>query len=178
LDKAADYRLLLYAKPGQLSIDKSNTLIEPLSKLGFLGDAIPAAKADYYVGAAFTDLITFLGCSPEIVLSPQDGENYCFIHLHEFTARPVIYQGKNTRPPFCKQCKQDQVVWQNAEKKNYCDQCTLDDRATNWVWKKTGVLSRLAISVFNIYPHEAVPSAQLLNSLSDISGVAWGHAYI
>lgn len=178
MDKSANYRLLLYAKPGQLDIKDSNTLVEPLAKLGLLGEVIPATGSDYLAGHAFTDLITFLGCAPEIALHPDQGESFCFIRLHEITAELTMYHGENTRTPFCRLCKQDQSAWRDVEKKDYCDQCTLDERSANWAWKKSAALSRLAISVFNIYPHEAVPSQQLLEWLGTHSGQEWGFAYV
>jgi len=172
------HRLLLYAKPGELLSDQLSSLPEPLEDIGFIGDDCHEADNDYLPGDRFLNLLTFLGCSPDIALTPQDGENYCFIRLHKVSPEPRLYQGSNTKPPHCRFCRQAKKDWQACEQPDYCEQCGLHERAENLLWRRQGALSRWVIEVMNVYPHEAVPSAQLLTLLGTVSGVEWGYAYL
>jgi hypothetical protein len=105
-------RLLLYAKPGGLSSDCVSVLLKPLTDIGFIGNGCHESNNDYLPGDRFMDHVTFLGCSPSIALSPEDGDNYCFIRIHEAAKVPVLYAGKNTPAPYCPQCQQTKDDWQ------------------------------------------------------------------
>jgi len=155
LDSDHFHRLLLYAKSGELLADELRLLPEPLADIGFIASSCHESDNDYLPGDRFMNLLTFLGCSPDIALTPQDGENYCFIRLHKTTPEPRLYQGSNTKPPHCRRCRQAKKDWQACEQQDYCAQCHLAERVEN-----------------------LVPSSQLLDLLSAISGVEWGYAYL
>lgn len=173
------HALLLYPRPGKLAVKEVSALIEPLSRIGFISEVLAGdQQADYLAGDRFTDLVTFLGCSPDICLSPEEGANYCFIRLHPATTDYRLYSGRNTKEPHCKQCRQPQPDWRRVCDGDYCDQCGLTERIESFVWKKSAALARTAIEVMNVYPHEAVPSQYLLDSLSEVSRVEWVYAYV
>jgi hypothetical protein len=171
-------RLLLYAKSGEIISRPVDDIIELLHGQGLIGGPCHQSSAEYFVGDHFMDLITFLGCSPNTALSPADGDNYCFVRVHELLDGPRLFFSEKTMPPFCRQCKQARPDWQDCELEDYCGQCDLTDRMKNWVWRKQGVLSRWVIEIMNIYPHEAVPSPQLFTSLRAATGSEWSYAYL
>ncbi|MCW8962711.1 MAG: hypothetical protein OQL16_02865 [Gammaproteobacteria bacterium] len=171
-------RLLLYAKSGELPSNGPGLLLKPLSDIGLIGEACHDGVGDHLPGDGFMNLLTFLGCSPDIALTPEDGENYCFIRLHEVSPEPRLYRGRNTKPPHCRKCKQLREDWQACEQPDYCGQCSLIERMENLVWRKQGAMSCWVIQVMNVYPHEAVPSPQLMETLRAVSNVEWGYAYL
>jgi len=173
------HRLLIYPKPGELNISDIKSLIEPLREIGFIGGEIEGRQqADFFAGDRLIDLVTFLGCSPAIALSPEDGDNYCYVRLHPIARTYNFYYGKNTKEPLCRRCRQPQTNWLNVCADDYCAQCTLSERAESLVWKKSGALARTAIEVMNVYPHEAVPTAALLERLNQYAGSQWQHVYL
>ena len=171
-------RLLLYAGPGAPAVSRAQELAAPLTELGFIGGVCIGGSLDFCTGPSFTNLVTFLGCSPDIALSPEDGDQYCFIRLHDLTDDYRFYHGSNTAAPHCPDCRMSRDDWQDCAQQQYCDQCELADRAAKLRWRRRGALSRLVIEVMNIYPHEAVPASQLLTFLGDVTGVEWGYAYL
>jgi len=173
-----NHRLLLYAKPASLLAWSVDGLVEMLIDISFIGDRCHERNSDYLTGDRFMELVTFLGCSPSIALSPEDGDNYCFIRVREAVKSPALYAGKNTPAPYCRYCQQEKSDWQSCEQEDYCEQCNLMERLDNWRWRKHGALSRWVIEIMNIYPHEAVPSPILLDRIGDVSGVPWGYAYL
>jgi hypothetical protein len=178
LDSAQVNRLLLYSKSAQPATHSASSLLDPLRDIGLIANACTERAGDYLPGEAFVNLVSFLGCSPDIALTPDDGEHYCFIRLHDSTLSPHLYQGINTRAPRCSHCQQAMADWLECEKQDYCDRCSLADRISGWQWRRQGALSCWVIELMNIYPHEAVPSSQLLTFLETASGVEWGYAYL
>ena len=173
-----NHRLLLYAKSADFLIRSVDHLTGLLIDIDFIGDPCHGSGDDYLTGDRFTDHVTFLGCSPSIALSPQDGDNYCFIRIHEAGNVPVLYAGKNASAPYCPQCQQTKNDWQVCEQEDFCEQCNLIERAESWRWRKQGALSHWVIEIMNIYPHEAVPSPWLLDQIKAVSGVPWSYAYL
>lgn len=177
-------RLLLYAKESGFAGEVTTAIREALTASGFissmLGEDIQTEFQDFYTGDRFIDYLTFLGCSPAIALSPEDGESFCFIRLTQPAAQDVLYYGNNTRAPHCRRCKQAKENWQEIErnKDDFCHQCGADEWHKNLVWRRTGALSRLTVEVMHIYPHEAVPSPLLLDILKQASEVEWAYAYL
>ena len=173
-----DNYLLLYAKPsGAVRFDLDD-LQTGLREAGFIGDNCHGSTTEFFTGERFMDLMTFLGCSPNIALSPEDGSPYCFIRLLQATAEAALYSAKSTVPPHCPQCRQSQRNWRDCEQADYCTQCNLSERAAGFRWRKQGALSHWVVQVLNIYPHEAVPSAGLLQKMQHVSAAEWGYAYL
>lgn len=68
------YRLLLY--PTQAT----NIPLQPLLQdSGLLG--MPLATGHFATGENFLDQICFLGCSPDIVLTPCANQAFCYVQL-------------------------------------------------------------------------------------------------
>ena len=173
-----NHRLLLYARPVNPSVQSIDCLDDLLTEVCFIGNRCHDLDGDYLTGDRFMDHVTFLGCSPSIALSPEDGDNYCFIRIHEAGKIPVLYAGKNALAPYCPQCQQTKDDWQACEQEDFCEQCNLIERSESWRWRKQGALSPWVIEIMNIYPHEAVPSPMLLDQIKAVSGAPWSYAYL
>ncbi|TNG00502.1 MAG: hypothetical protein EP297_03625 [Gammaproteobacteria bacterium] len=169
-----------------MKIEDHRQLLDPLTSSGFIGECFheEAEFQDHVVGSAFLELVTFLGCSPNISLAPQDdtGQGFCFIRLHKFNVLPRLFSGSNSVAPHCKRCHQKRNEWfeilETRNEAGLCTQCTRMDLVDLLTWRKRAALTQLAIEVMNIYPHEAVPSPILIGQLEKYSGVRWGHAYL
>jgi hypothetical protein len=87
----------------------------------------------------------------------------------------------------CRQCRHRETDWSGiiedwqADRKNYrytCPECDAQTPATGLNWRKTGAFARLFIELYNIYPHEAVPTDGILKRLREITGVEWKYIYV
>lgn len=178
-------RLLLYVKQGELPQDSDYRVIDVLEKLQFTGERFSSEEAhssnvNFYVGERFIDHITFLGCSPAIALSPEDGEQFCFVCVNELSDKPRLYYGSNTPAPHCRQCKETREDWKLMldDGDTFCTRCNMQERQQSLVWRKMAAISRLAIEIMHVYPHEAVPSPHLLEELAKVTNVEWAYAYL
>ena len=136
----------------------------------------------YLPGDNFLSLITFLGCSPNINLQPVEGENHCFISFIEQVAEPKCLGYTQTVNPKCPACKKrisdwKTPDWQNPAQLCHCDKCQSDILYSKLNWKHECGFARCGFEISHIYPHEAVPTDQLLNSLSEFSGFDWEYCY-
>ena len=171
-------RLLLYAGTGTPISDDPGVLVKAMSELGLVGINLDQSLSDYLPGDRFLEHITFLGCSPNIALSPEEGTQYCYIRFAQMRPSPVLYASTNTVPPRCRQCEQVMHDWRNASDPGFCNRCSVEARQDNLMWRRQGALSRWVIEILNIYPREAVPSVLLLRTLENVSGVEWRYAYL
>jgi hypothetical protein len=178
--------MLLYAAGISIQVDSDKILQQSLLANGFIGECFERHESfrDYFVGSAFLDLVTFLGCSPSIALHPDEdaGQGFCFIRMHALDQIPKLYSGSNTLAPLCKRCNQKRQDWfeglQLPGEDGLCSDCSRMDLVDLLAWRKRGALTRLAIEIMNIYPHEAVPSPALITQLEKDTAIKWGHAYL
>lgn len=177
-ESEASPRLLLYAGTGTPVSDDPGVLVKAMEELGLVGSRVEQSPSDYLPGDRFLDHITFLGCSPNIALSPEEGKQYCYIRFSEMRPAPLLYAGSNTRSPRCRQCEMVMHNWRDCSGSDFCDHCSIEARQNNLMWRRQGALSRWVIEILNIYPREAVPSVLLLTALENASGVEWRYAYL
>jgi len=136
----------------------------------------------YLPGEHFLNLITFLGCSPNINLHPAEGENHCYISLIEHTEEVKCVGYTLTAKPKCPACKKRITDWELTDLKSpenfcTCDKCQHKTVYADLNWKNECGFARFGFTVNNIYPHEAVPSEQLLDILQRASGYKWQYCY-
>jgi len=136
----------------------------------------------YLPGDRFLNLITFLGCSPNINLFPVDGESHCFISLIEHTDSAHCVGFTKTAKPKCPNCTKriaDWKIsgWQLPGKLCNCDKCQLQTPYSQLNWKHECGFARCGFMVNHIYPHEAVPTDQLMDLLKQASGFKWDYSY-
>lgn len=173
-------RLIFFPANSHQITDKS-TLISALINAQFIDDA-NHAENHYLPGERFLNLLTFLGCSPNINLQPTQGEQHCFISVID-TSSEVRYLGSTqTSKPKCPHCKKriaDWKVdnWQQADRICRCDKCQIETPYKDLNWKQECGFARCGFEVASIYPHEALPSDQLLDSLNKATGFNWDYCY-
>jgi len=84
-----------------------NRLLEYLHDCGFIGDAFSnGSTADFLIGERFLQLITFMGCSPHIELTPPaDGRSFCHVRIRGPLDQPLLLAGGNAQAPRCPSCR-------------------------------------------------------------------------
>ena len=94
--------------------DKTEAVTSSLKEIELLAETIPNEEHSYYVGDHFLDLISFMGCSPNIDLTPQDNaDKFCCIRLIE---KPDItaLTSQHTHAPHCPHCKKPEKSWSDT----------------------------------------------------------------
>ncbi len=153
-----------------------------LQSSGFISQ-LEIENNTYLPGKDFLNLLTFLGCSPNINLAPEDGDKFCTIRLSEVEDNARCLGYTNTIQPKCPHCKkkiknwQDNSDWQNASSLLNCDSCGKQSNMYSLKWRQEAGYGRYAIAINHIYPHEAVPSESLLSRLRDTTGFDWQYFY-
>ncbi len=173
-------KLVFYPQQPQQPVDNEQ-LVRFLVDIEFCASEADA-NGHYLPGNRFLSLLTFLGCSPSINLTPTEGESHCYITLIDHHSQPVCLGHTSTAKPKCPHCKKRIGNWQ---KENWlqpdqpwiCDKCHTESLFSELNWKHECGYARGGFEVAHIYPHEAVPTEQLLNALQEHTGFAWTYCY-
>ena len=163
----SEFKLCLYPEDSQYKLDKEE-LQTVLQDLKFIKKILSSKR--YSTGDDFLSLLTFMGCSPNIELKPQNDKPYCYIEL-ESQKQARFVSGKNTQYPPCPNCK----AKLNAQVCSNCNE-KMDVIKTNW--RKSAFIASSWICIGNIYALEAIPSDFLLNALEAETCMKWKPAYI
>lgn len=179
----------LILKPEQLKQPSTtqDNLVEALLTIGFISESLPETQ-HYFVGEHFFQLITFMGCSPNMALKPafEGDSEFCHIQFEGPYQHSQILTGKNTTAPRCPHCrtrladwKTCLAEWQRMPTKEFtCPKCQKMTQANLLEWKKTAGAGQLFIRVHNIFPGEAVPVDSLLKVLAETCNTPWRYFYI
>ena len=162
------------------------TAIEQLLRNKGLIDQLQE-NGSYLCGENFTQLITFMGCSPYLVFEPpSDGsDKYCHIKIHHSPSIQLL-TGQQTAPPRCPKCRYRIADWKSLLKdwtikpaaSWHCSNCENTSLAYQLDWRQSGGAGQLFIEIKNIFPGEAVPVDSLLKDLQDLSGLKWRYFYL
>lgn len=152
-----------------------------LNDIGLTGEKI----SDFFLcGSQFAQLITFMGCSPHLVMTPPDdgSENFCHIRLLQFD-QPKLLTGQQTAPPRCPACRFRISDWENTLKPDDvndwdCPKCRQQTPVAHLDWRQSAGAGKILIEIKNIFPGEAVPVDKLLAALKNLSGNNWKYFYI
>jgi hypothetical protein len=160
---------------------KAEALLNTLIENAFI-NATSHGENHYLCGDNFLSLITFLGCSPNINLTPIEGETHCFISIIEPSDQLKLLGFTQSINPKCPGCTKRIANWKTADwqlagKICQCDKCELQTPYAELNWKHECGFSRGGFEVNHIYPHEAVPTDQLLALLKQFSGFEWDYCY-
>ena len=157
-----------------------NQMLAGLSNEGFLGEFFSIryegqkeAQTGYLIGDKFLKLITFLGCSPHLAVSPPekiaDWGNFCHIEIQQYQS-PVFFKGLNNSRNSCPQCKSrvakmlpKMEQWEPDSMHIVCPKCHQTSLAEDLNWRHSAGFGTFFIIIHSVYPHEAVPTEQLLN---------------
>jgi hypothetical protein len=174
-------RLILFPRHNEQTLDHVAPFIDRMTAAGLIGH--PLDKDTFQVGSEFLSLLTFLGCAPNIQLSPDDGDQFCFIRLHPALDTAQCLGVTGTIRPGCPECRhkltgwQSDVDWRLATTPIQCPRCGTATTVARLRWRHEGGYGRCALTIARIHPHEAVPTDQLLAALTEASGFDWTYCY-
>ncbi|MFQ5643702.1 MAG: hypothetical protein ACE5FQ_08380 [Thiogranum sp.] len=159
-----------------------DAMIDALCATGLIGRPGAQAGTDGFpAGDRFMQQIMFLGCSPQPVFDPsqaQDGSQPCCVHLRCY--EEVRFLGTERCPAVrCAGCRTPaRLPGPHSHDALYrCGQCGNESRFPDLDWRKGAGFGRFFIEISGVYPHEAVPSDALLNTLGTLSGCHWKYFY-
>lgn len=174
-------RLILY--PQSLLDAPVNALNtqQALMEIGFITKAFKSNS--FYAGDNFIDLIVFLGCSPDIQISPDENKAFCSVHFSDIKPHSRYLGHCDSISPRCPVCKSSAKNWKNTDNwqiptsQYICNTCHTASALSDLKWKQQGGYGRFSISINNIHPHEAVPAEKILQALSDVTQFKWTYLY-
>ena len=186
------YGMIFFSKNLNYQPDDISALIYGFQKEGFIGDSFVISPqteepTGYLIGDEFLKLITFLGCSPHIEVTPPeqltDWGNFCYIELQSFQ-EPRFYKGLNQLKCSCPSCKSrvtknlpnlDQ--WAPESQQVICSKCQQTTLPEDLNWRHGAGFGQFFIRVNSIYPNEAVPTEKLMGLLKFITNENWDYFY-
>jgi hypothetical protein len=174
-------RLILCPKDSSIKPEKISVIKQALKDIDLVAEEFSNAK--YYTGTAFLSLVSFLGCAPNINLSPKDGDNYCYIEIQNSISEAKILGHTLSVIPRCPNCKHKFIDWQSISKFSFaktsinCPECNVLLKMSDLKWRLEGGYGLFHIAIIHIHPHEAVPSEKLLQTLEQATGFAWHYFY-
>lgn len=173
-------KLIFFPENPDNSVNE-NLLKTELNAIKFINET--AYSDNHYLpGDHFLSLLTFLGCSPNINLAPTDSEDHCYISFIQKSEEIQCLGFTNTVNPKCPNCKKRIANWKTENWNRtgeicQCDKCLTNTLYAKLNWKQEAGFGRCGFEISHIYPHEAVPTDQLLNALQDISDFKWSYCY-
>ena len=146
--------LIIHPDDPAWSPDKTETIVSSLKDIGLVAETIPNVEHTYYVGDNFLELIAFMGCSPNINLTPQDNaDKFCCIKLIE---KPDItaLTGQHTHAPHCPHCKKPVKNWSNTitDSTLQCSSCGEISSPWEYNWRKSAGFGRFFIETTENLP--------------------------
>jgi len=192
------YRLVLHPQDANYAPASAETIQTLLQDIGFIGKASinPAASSlnsgiqpqTFLVGEKFLQLLTFMGCSPNINLAPTDeaDQDFCHIALSSIYTHPQFRSHERDVFARCPECGRREQHWQTAlecwqadnSRTNYtCSHCAKNMSLYDLRWRQAAGFGRFFIDVFSIFPQEGIPTDKLLAALETISAQPWGYFF-
>lgn len=168
----------LVFNPQQLKFSRTDAerLIQKLIQSGFIGEEFNIGEYKACLaGESFLKMITFLGCSPQIELTPPTKENwhnFCHIQIQYFE-QPVYYKGMSRIRCSCSKCGARIIEklpylsdWKPEKQTIECPKCQEILPVEKLNWRQGAGFGQFFITVHNIFPNEAIPSDPLMNELN------------
>jgi hypothetical protein len=174
--------LLLHADDACLVPDDQSALVHLLTDLGLTGDTWEDEREyGFWPGQQFLSLVMFLGCSPLVGFDPHqagEGQPVCRLLMHSYS--DVKFLSTTPCPAGrCPHCRTGLKVAQDAPHDGVytCPGCGRSAVVSDLDWRQGAGFGRFFIEIRGIYPHEAVPTDKLLDTLRDSSGTNWRYFY-
>ncbi len=184
------YRLVLHPQDANFAPESIGLIREVLFDAGFIAKdsankAAPEQDGERFpVGEQFLQLLTFMGCSPNINLSPQHegDQDFCHIKLSAPTGVPRFRRHDGNifaRCPECGRRDPDWAVhierWETDKSANqyHCPHCANDMSLYDLRWRQQAGFARFFIDVFSIFPQEGIPTENLLGRLQKACEQPW-----
>ncbi|MBL7004990.1 MAG: hypothetical protein ISR69_13315 [Gammaproteobacteria bacterium] len=165
------YSLYLFERHVSHTLHTLDTIIEYLLAIKF----IKTQGSAYISDLEFAYQINFLGCSPNV-----GDENP---HLVQFKSFDTVQGvgGDSINVIQCPKCKNKinapQEILLNQSQVYDCPKCEQETHSTEINWRKSAGFSKSFIQIHNIFPKEALPNNQFLNSLNAINQTTWCYFY-
>jgi hypothetical protein len=169
--------LVLYPKNPAWALQSPAMLAGALKTIGFLG--AERSPGVYSAGPDYLDLMTYLGCSPQVTLG--DNEAATVIRISGVLDAPQFLQGGNLKSPRCPQCRnslQKPPAVQSANALLQCPHCGHAGQLHRFDWRRSAACARLFVEVSNVFESEAVPGETLADCLEQATGEAWDYCYV
>ena len=181
-------QLVFHAKNPEYIPESVPHIIEALQGIGFIANKWKSSEAvsgnRYLIGDSFLSLVTFMGCAPAIELEPiedkAESTEFCHIEIEDIKSNIEFIRGGEYIISRCPHCRQRHTDWKVIpENLLYeCGNCKVESHLSEYDWKNTAGTGRFFISLHGIYPQEALPTSNLLQTLEKISGTEWTYFYI
>ena len=181
-------KLVFCAKNPEYVPSNTSDIVSALQKIAFLGEKWKSPESvtgeRYLIGDSFLSLVTFMGCAPAIELEPieaqPDSTEFLHIEIEEIKSTTEFIRGSDHLISRCPHCRQRHADWESLPEtmKYSCDKCGVESHLSEYDWKNTAGCGRFFISLHGIYPHEALPTSHLLQTLEKISDTSWDYFYI
>lgn len=181
-------KLVFHAKNPNYVPENVANIVKTLQQIGFVGaqwqspDVVYGER--YLIGNSFLSLITFMGCAPAIELEPiednPESTEFCHIEIEDIKENINFVRGSEHIISRCPHCRQRHADWKIIpESLLYaCDKCNVETHLSEYDWKNTAGCGRFFINLHGIYPQEALPTLNLLQTLEKITGTEWTYFYI
>lgn len=159
--------LAIYVASPDTPLDQ-RALRAKLVSMGFLGE--PLAKNSFLSGKRFFDHISFIGCAPNLPLTPEEGNDYLSIVILALD-EPALFLSEKVRPVSCAACNGkiedwvEYIILDNAPVLA-CPQCQEATLIQNLHFRKRACFSRTIIQILPIFESEAVPADSFINALN------------
>lgn len=174
-------KLLLYPRDSVASPPEAEELTRCLRALGLIGQPLGANPTRFVAGEQFLQLISFVGCSPNVCLAPQDASapGFCHLSIYGPCDPAKLVFASACRPPLCPACQLPLTGWKAfaAERKIRCSQCEVTIDIADITWGRRAGYGRMFIEIHNIFPGEARPVAGLFKQLQQETGLEWDYFF-
>ncbi|MDH5632326.1 MAG: hypothetical protein OEZ10_04945 [Gammaproteobacteria bacterium] len=166
--------MIINPKDSHWAPDNADALIQLLLRIGLIEHP---ADTRYEYGQQFSRLISFLGCSPTLYRTDDNGTMFP-VYLPHATEQPVLLAGDAARP-HCRSCNRPVQQWQTHVQNNQlvCPHCGQQSNTQELRWRRSGCFARAFIIIDGIMDGIAVPSDVLFAELRTLGGGDWDYGY-
>jgi len=191
------YRLVLHPQNAGYAPESSDIIQTALEEVGFIGESCFEADSlvneesqcsRFLVGEQFLQLLSFMGCSPNINLAPTDEADRDFCHVALSSVYPQSQFRAHERDVFarCPECGRRDTNWKiqierwqvdNSLNNYVCPHCNKGLSLYDLRWRQLAGFGRVFIDVFSIFPQEGIPTDKLLSHLEKVSGQSWTYFF-
>ena len=193
---SSQYAMVFYPEDAALavrSVQYKTQLLSGLTEAGFLGTALSSAALHqpidyeaYLPGEHFFQFITFMGCSPQLVVTPPENDSewsqFCHIEIKQYQ-NPQFLKGLNKLKYTCPKCKSrpgelpDLRQWSAGELSVCCKKCRKLTLVENLNWRHSAAFANFKLIIHSVYPHEAIPAEKFLGHLKQYTDEQWNYFY-
>lgn len=180
-------RLILHPADPNYAPPAESDLVHILREVGLIGTTWgEPTEQRYLIGENFLQLVSFMGCAPAIELAPGNmDQSFCHVGISPITLAPHFQSDIRDIMPRCPHCRQRIETWpawieawrRDQNFRGECPGCHAMLSPQELDWRHTAGFGRMFVSIYNIYPREALPTEALLNKLQQATGESWNYFY-